>query len=422
MDIIYLVIGILVGFTSGYFIFKFRSANSSVKIEERNSILKDELDKKEKELNSLREEYLKISNDLSSIKADYKNLEEKLTDQGTEFKNIVDEILKEKSKEFTDQNKTNLQQILEPLKEKIKDFEKKVEDSNKESIDRFAGLRQQLGMLKDLNQQMSLDAQNLTKALKGDSKTQGDWGEIQLERILERSGLRKGEEYSAQESFTTNDGRKRPDVIINLPEDKKIIIDSKVSLTHYERFVSAENEEEQNLNLKSFIESVKKHIKDLSSKEYQNLFESGSPDFVLMFIPIERAFGLAVQFGENIYVDAFDKNIVIVSPTTLLATLRTIASIWKQEHQNRNVKEIAKQSGRLYDKFVGFVQDLTDIGNRLDQAKSSFDNAKKKLSEGTGNLIIRANKIKELGANTTKTLPSSLDNLIDSDDEDNTEE
>lgn len=418
MDIIYLVIGILIGFGGGYFIFKYRSANSSVIIEERNSILKDELDKKENELNSLREEHLKISNDLSSIKADYKNLEEKLTDQGTEFKNIVNEILKEKSKEFTDQNKTNLQQILEPLKEKIKDFEKKVEDSNKESIDRFAGLRQQLGMLKDLNQQMSLDAQNLTKALKGDSKTQGDWGEIQLERILERSGLRKGEEYSVQESFSTEDGRKRPDVIINLPEDKKIIIDSKVSLTHYERFASADNEEEQNVNLKAFIESVKKHIKDLSSKEYQNLFEGGSPDFVLMFIPIERAFGLAVQFGENIYVDAFDKNIVIVSPTTLLATLRTIASIWKQEHQNRNVKEIAKQSGRLYDKFVSFVQDLTDIGNRLDQAKSSFDNAKKKLSDGTGNLINRANKIKKLGANTTKSLPSSFDEINDEDDND----
>jgi len=416
MDIIFLVIGILVGFASGYLIFKFRSANSSVKVEERNNILSDDIEKKEKEINSLREEYLNLSNNFSSIKADYKNLEEKLSDQGTEFKNIVNEILKEKSKEFTDQNKTNLQQILEPLKEKIKEFEKKVEDSNKESIDRFAGLRQQLGMLKDLNQQMSLDAQNLTKALKGDSKTQGDWGEIQLERILERSGLRKGEEYSVQESFTTEDGRKRPDVIINLPEEKKIIIDSKVSLTHYERFVSAENEEEQNINLKSFIDSVKKHIKDLSSKEYQNLFESGSPDFVLMFIPIERAFGLAVQYGENIYVDAFDKNIVIVSPTTLLATLRTIASIWKQEHQNRNVKEIAKQSGRLYDKFVGFVEDLTDIGNRLDQAKNSYDNAKKKLSEGTGNLINRAEKIKKLGANTTKTLPASLDNSIDDDD------
>jgi len=416
MDIIFLVIGILVGFASGYFIFKFRSANSSAKIDERNRILTDDLGKKETELNTLREEYLKISNEFSSIKTDYKNLEEKLTDQGTEFKNIVNEILKEKSKEFTDQNKTNLQQILEPLKEKIKEFEKKIEDSNKESIDRFAGLRQQLVMLKDLNQQMSLDAQNLTKALKGDSKTQGDWGEIQLERILERSGLRKGEEYSVQESFTTEDGRKRPDVIINLPEDKKIIIDSKVSLTHYERFISAENEEEQNLNLKSFIESVKKHIKDLSSKEYQNLFENGSPDFVLMFIPIERAFGLAVQFGENIYVDAFDKNIVIVSPTTLLATLRTVASIWKQEHQNRNVKEIAKQSGRLYDKFVGFVEDLTDIGSRLDQAKNSYDNAKKKLSEGTGNLINRAEKIKKLGANTTKTLPASHDSFIEEDD------
>jgi DNA recombination protein RmuC len=268
-----------------------------------------------------------------------------------------------------------------------------------------------------MNQQMSQDAQNLVKALKGDSKAQGDWGEIQLERILERSGLRKGEEYSIQETFITQDGRKRPDVIINLPDEKKIIIDSKVSLVDYERFVSAEAEEDKNVNLKAFINSVRKHIKDLSEKQYQNLFDAGSLDFVLMFIPIEPAFSLAIQFGENLYVDAYDKNIVIVSPSTLLATLRTIANIWKQEYQNRNVLEIAKQSGALYDKFVGFVDDLLNVGNRIDQAKSGYVDAMKKLSEGRDNLVGKAERIKKLGAKTSKSLPQSVLNRAEIEDE-----
>ena len=264
-----------------------------------------------------------------------------------------------------------------------------------------------------MNQQMSSDAQNLVKALKGDTKAQGDWGEIQLERILERSGLRKGEEYTIQESFTTEEGRKRPDVIVNLPEEKKIIIDSKVSLVSYEKFVSAEDEEQKNIHIKSYIDSVKRHIKELSEKKYQSLFDVGSLDFVLMFIPIEPAFSLAIQYGENLYVDAYDKNIIIVSPSTLLATLRTIANIWKQELQNRNVLEIAKQSGALYDKFVSFTEDLISVGNRLDQAKGSYVDAMKKLTDGSGNLVRRAEKIRELGAKTSKQLPQSLVNRAD---------
>jgi DNA recombination protein RmuC len=267
-----------------------------------------------------------------------------------------------------------------------------------------------------MNQQMSSDAQNLVKALKGDTKTQGDWGEIQLERILERSGLRKGEEYTIQESFTTEEGRKRPDVIVNLPEEKKIIIDSKVSLVSYEKFVSAD-ENEKNIHLKSFIESVRRHIKELSDKNYQSIFDHGSLDFVLMFIPIEPAFSLAIQFGENLYVDAYDKNIIIVSPSTLLATLRTIANIWKQEYQNRNVLEIAKQSGALYDKFVAFTEDLISVGNRIDQAKGSYVDAMKKLSEGRDNLVNKAEKIKKLGAKTQKSLPQALVNRAEDQEE-----
>jgi DNA recombination protein RmuC len=420
MEIVYLLIGLAVGIAFGWIIKLLISKSESSRIEERNNLLQAKNDKTDNELNSEREKVLKLSSEISSLKAEYDNLQEKLAEQKgeieklqekfiKEFENLANKILEEKSSKFTEQNKANLDQILKPLSEKIKDFENKVEETNKESIDRNAALRQQLSSLKEMNLQMSQDAQNLVKALKGDTKAQGDWGEIQLERILERSGLRKGEEYSIQESFTDEDGsRKRPDVIVNLPEEKKIIIDSKVSLVDYERFVSAEEDDQKNIHLKAFINSVKRHIKDLSDKEYQNLFQEESLDFVLMFIPIEPAFSIALQFGEELYSQAWDKRIMIVSPMNLFIALRTIANIWKQEYQNRNVIEIAKQSGALYDKFVGFVDDLIDVGNRMDQAKGSYEGAMNKLSEGSGNLVKRAEKIKELGAKTTKSLPPKI--------------
>ncbi len=419
MEIIFIITGLVIGLAFGWLIATFKAKSGSGKIEERASLLEQNKIELEKNLNGERNKVIDLNSKLSFLQSDYNNLQQKLSEQKVEleelqqkftkeFENLANRIFEEKTTKFSEQSKANLSEILNPLREKITEFQSKVEETNKESIDRFASLRQQLFNLKELNQQMSQDAQNLVRALKGDTKAQGDWGEIQLERILERSGLRKGEEYTVQESFTTEEGRKRPDVIVHLPENKKIIIDSKVSLVHYERFVSAETEEEKNLNLRSFIDSVKKHIKDLSDKKYQNLFDEGSLDFVLMFIPIEPAFSLAIQFGENLYVDAYDKNIVIVSPSTLLATLRTIANIWKQEYQNQNVLEIAKQSGALYDKFVGFVDDLVAVGNRIDQTKSSYVDAMKKLSEGSGNLINRAEKIKKLGAKTSKSLPQSI--------------
>ncbi len=419
MEIIFIITGLVIGLAFGWLIATFKAKSGSGKIEERASLLEQNKIELEKNLNGERNKVIDLNSKLSFLQSDYNNLQQKLSEQKVEleelqqkftkeFENLANRIFEEKTTKFSEQSKANLSEILNPLREKITEFQSKVEETNKESIDRFASLRQQLFNLKELNQQMSQDAQNLVRALKGDTKAQGDWGEIQLERILERSGLRKGEEYTVQESFSTEEGRKRPDVIVHLPENKKIIIDSKVSLVHYERFVSAETEEEKNLNLRSFIDSVKKHIKDLSDKKYQNLFDEGSLDFVLMFIPIEPAFSLAIQFGENLYVDAYDKNIVIVSPSTLLATLRTIANIWKQEYQNQNVLEIAKQSGALYDKFVGFVDDLVAVGNRIDQTKSSYVDAMKKLSEGSGNLINRAEKIKKLGAKTSKSLPQSI--------------
>ncbi len=420
MEILYVLAGLGISFVFGWIIKLLISKNESGRLEERTKILKEENSQTENELSGEREKSYNLNSELSSLKADYTNLQQKLEENKKEveqlqkkftetFENLANKIFEEKSNKFAEQNKSNLKEILNPLKERISEFQNKVEESNKESIDRHASLRQQLSSLKEMNLQMSQDAQNLVKALKGDTKAQGDWGEIQLERILERSGLRKGEEYSIQESFTSEDGsRKRPDVIINLPEEKKIIIDSKVSLVDYERFVSAEDDDQKNIHLKAFINSVKRHIKDLSDKEYQNLFQEESLDFVLMFMPIEPAFIMAIQFGENLYVDAYDKNIIIVSPSTLLATLRTIANIWKQEYQSRNVIEIAKQSGALYDKFVGFVDDLIDVGNRMDQAKNSYEGAMKKLSNGTGNLVNRAEKIKELGAKTSKSLPQNI--------------
>ncbi|MGD8307200.1 MAG: DNA recombination protein RmuC [Ignavibacteria bacterium] len=385
MEIIFLLIGLITGAITAWLIAHFKYKSETIRIEEGNKILQQKLEENKSEVEQLQEKFTK------------------------EFENLANRIFDEKSSKFTDQNKAQLREILDPLRERISEFQNKVEESNKESIDRNAALRQQLSSLKEMNLQMSQDAQNLVRALKGDTKAQGDWGELQLEKILERSGLRKGYEYTMQESFTNEEGnRSRLDVIINLPDEKKIIIDSKVSLVDYERMVSAEDDKEKNIHLKSFIGSVKKHINELSKKRYQNLFDNTSLDFVLMFIPIEPAFSMAIQYGESLYVDAYDKNIIIVSSSTLLATLRTIANIWKQEYQNRNVIEIAKQSGALYDKFVGFVDDLIDIGNRMDQAKSSYEGAMNKLTDGTGNLVNRAEKIRKLGAKTSKSLPQKI--------------
>jgi DNA recombination protein RmuC len=420
MEIIFLAVGLIIGAVAVWFIASFKLKGELSRIEERSKILEEDKEKTQAELKSGNKKVLELSSQIATKEEENKNLQKKLLDQKgeleelqvkftKEFENLANRIFDEKTTKFSEQSKTNIAEILNPLKERINEFQTKVEETNKDSISRTAALREQLQTLKEMNQQMSSDAQNLVKALKGDTKTQGDWGEIQLEKILERSGLRKGEEYSIQESYTVDDGkRKRPDVIVNLPEEKKIIIDSKLSLVSYERFVSAEEEDERKNQLKAFIDSVKRHIKDLSDKNYHSIFESGTLDFVLMFIPIEPAFSLSIQYGENLYVDAYDKNIIIVSPSTLLATLRTIANIWKQEYQNQNVIEIAKQSGALYDKFVGFVEDLKSLGERMDQAKGSYVTAMNKLVDGSGNLIRRVEKIKKLGAKTSKSLPQSI--------------
>lgn len=327
----------------------------------------------------------------------------------TEFENIANRLLEEKSKKFTEQNKTNLDAILNPLQEKIKHFEEKVDKVHLSDSKDRADLRSQIKMLHDLNQQVSKEANNLVKALKGDTKKQGNWGEIILEKILERSGLAKDLEYKMQVSITQEDGRRlQPDAVIYLPEDRHLIIDSKVSLNAYECMINAETDEDRERYLAEHIISIKNHIRNLSDKNYQVLPGLNSPDFVLLFMPIESSFGLAMQADQEIFATAWDKRIVVVSPSTLLATLRTVASIWKQEKQNRFALEIARESGKLYDKFVGFIADMQKIGNELDQARKSHDSAMNKLKDGRGNLIGKVETIRELGAKNTKTLPANL--------------
>lgn len=441
MDIISLTIGLVIGGISvGLVLFYYLKSANPLSVVEQNELLErhkglevnlrvttekasgldEDNHRLRQELGTEREKAGKLSNLLSAKNQEFLGLQEKLQDQKKEiesmheklqiqFKNLANDILDEKTKKFTDQNKTNLNDILSPLKEKIKEFEKKVEQTNKESIERNSALKEQITGLKELNQQITKEAENLTKALKGESKSQGNWGEFILESILEKSGLVKGDQYEVQVSMTNEDGRRlQPDVIIKLPEQKNIIIDSKVSLTAYEKYVNAETDLERESETKNHLLSIRTHIKGLSEKNYQTIYEIGSLDFVLLFMPIEPAFGLAVQHDLELFNDAYEKNIVIVSPSTLIATLRTIASIWRQENQNRNALEIARQGGQLYDKFVSFTDDLVKVGENLNTTKKNYDQAMNKLSTGKGNLVNRTDKLKELGAKATKAMDNRL--------------
>lgn len=350
-------------------------------------------------------EFENLENRNREQKAEVEKLQEKFT---KEFENLANKILDEKSTKFSKQNKESLEIILNPLQEKIKNFEKRVEDTHKESIDRHAMLRQQIIGLKELNEQMSKEATNLTKALKGDSKIQGNWGELVLERVLEKSGLEKDREYFVQNSFTTDEGRRvLPDVVLHLPDNKKMIIDSKVSLVAYERFVNEEDEDQRARFLKEHVTSLKKHIEQLSGKNYHTLYEIESPDFVLLFVPIEPAFAVAINQDNNIYNWAFEKNIVIVTPSTLLATLRTVDSMWTNEKQQQNAIEIATQAGRLYDQFVNLTEDLIKVGNQLNTVKGSYDSTMVKLT-GKGNLISKVERLKKLGSKASKQVNEKL--------------
>nr|WP_315176623.1 DNA recombination protein RmuC [uncultured Flavobacterium sp.] len=358
-----------------------------------------QLSKKEVDFDNLLERHKEQKNEVEQ-------LQEKFT---KEFENLANKILDEKSNKFTEQNKENMKNILSPLQDKIQLFEKKVEDTHKESIDYHAALRQQILGLREMNLQMSKETLNLTKALKGDSKMQGNWGELVLERVLEKSGLEKGREYEVQQSHVTEAGnRVFPDVVINLPDGKKMIVDSKVSLTAYEKYINEEDDNIKATLLKEHVFSIKRHVDQLGEKNYHDLYQMESPDFVLLFIPIEPAFAIALNEDTTLYNKAFEKNIVIVTPSTLLATLRTIDSMWTNQKQQENAVEIARQAGALYDKFEGFVGDLIKIGKKIDESKVEYGAAMNKLVDGKGNLIVSVEKLKKMGAKAKKALPENV--------------
>ncbi|MEM5539702.1 DNA recombination protein RmuC [Olleya sp. AS48] len=389
--------------------------------------LKQTISKIEIEREGIRREKDILNEDLARKNADFENLQQLNLKREEEvelrqeqlrkdFELLATKILDEKSEKFTLQNKENIKNILNPLQEKILTFEKKVDDTQKESISMHSALKEQLLGLKDLNQQMTKEATNLTRALKGDSKMQGNWGELVLERVLEKSGLEKDREYFVQQNFTRADGsRVLPDIVLHLPDNKKMIIDSKVSLTDYERYVNAEDDERE-LYLKAHINSIRRHVDQLSDKKYEDLYDIESPDFVLLFIPIEPAFAVAINADNSLYNKAFEKNIVIVTPATLLATLRTVDSMWNNEKQQQNAIEIARQAGALYDKFEGLVKDLTGVGKKIDDAKKDYSSVMNKLVEGKGNLITSVEKLKKLGAKAKKALPETIIKRAEFDD------
>ena len=420
--LIYLIItiaSIFIGLFLGKNFTRLKFEKKQATLEERNTILSDsfheiteDLKKSQLEKEALIATKTRLGTELKNSelklvenKKELDKIQEKFT---KEFENLANKILDEKSSKFTEQNKLNITSILNPLKEKIEVFEKKVSESQKESIGMHSALKEQLNSLKNLNIQMSKEAINLTKALKGDSKTQGDWGETQLEILLEKANLAKDIHFTTQGGYRDEDGGlKKPDFIINLPDNRHLIVDSKVSLTNYEAYFNEEDEKQKGVYLKKHIESIRKHIKELSDKKYESLYEINSPDYVLMFVPIEPAYLLALSNNNQLYLEALDKNVVLVSTSTLLATLSTVSSMWRQENQKKNVLEIANQAGRLYDQFVNLTDDLIKVGNQLKTVQGSYDTSMKKLT-GKGNLIKKVEKIKELGAKTSKIMNKNL--------------
>ncbi len=443
------IIALAIGIFLGKLLFTANSKSEKATLEEKNNGLLSQINQMKEQVQmdrtdfekqlaasnlekeTIRSEKEALAIQLSKKETDFENLWERNKEQKQEveqlqekftkeFENLANKILEEKTSKFTEQNKENLKTILSPLQDKIQLFEKKVEDTHKESIDYHAALRQQILGLREMNEQMSKETLNLTKALKGDSKMQGNWGELILERVLEKSGLEKDREYFVQQSFVTEEGnRVFPDVVINLPDGKKMIVDSKVTLTAYERYINEEDDTLKAQHLKDHVIAINRHVEQLGNKNYHDLYQMESPDFVLLFIPIESAFALALNEDTTLYNKAFEKNIVIVTPSTLLATLRTIDSMWTNQKQQENALEIARQAGALYDKFEGFVTDLVKIGKKMDEAKIEYQGAMNKLVDGKGNLVTSVEKLKKMGAKAKKSLPDNIlnratisDNLV----------
>ncbi len=434
MQIILLIIGLGVGLAIGWLLAKNKSVQQASSqqenissLDKERSVLTSQLSEARQqtqqaktESETIRGNVLELSTQLAQSNTINKNLEEKLSQQKREledlenrftkeFENLANRIFEAKSQKFTDQNKTNLDIILNPLKEKLKDFEDKVDKSYKAEAAERNSLKGEIKSLIELNKQVSEEANNLAKALKGDSKKQGNWGEIILERVLERSGLVKDREYKTQYSTTNDEGNRiQPDAVLFLPDNKHIIIDAKVSLVAFEELVNATDEPARVKFLNEHLVSLRNHVKILGDKNYYTSPDLNTPDFVLLFVPIEGAFSAAVQADPELFSFAWDKQIVIVSPTTLLATLRTIASIWKQERQTRNAIDIAQKAGALYDKFKNFADDLLEVGKKMDGAKSSYSEAMNKLVDGKGNIVTRVEELRKLGAKSTKDISEKL--------------
>ncbi len=430
--LLYLVLGMLVSGLIGWLIAKLRFTRgmlSPAEVERQYVAralyehLQQELSAMRAELQEKQTELLRLSAQFAAQQRDVQFWQEKLAAQQqeiaqlqerarVEFTNLANQLLEEKSAKFTAHNQQQMHELLQPLREKIKDFEESIDRKFMDEAKDRITLKTEIEQLRQLNQQLSQDANNLANALRGDSKSQGDWGEFQLELLLEKAGLIKDIHYRTQTSFADSDGQqKRPDFIIDLPENKHLVIDSKVSLTAFEQFFNCADEQERQQHLKAHVDSIRRHIKDLSDKNYQHLYQINSPDYLLLFIPLESAFAVATQHDNRLFLDALDKNIVMVTTTTLLATMRTVSYIWKQEKQKSNVLEIARQSGLLYDKFCAFVEDLRNIGQRLDLAQAAYNDAMNKLVESRkfgDTLVGRAEKIRELGAKTSKQLPQDL--------------
>lgn len=433
MDAMMLLVGVFLGLIGGWLIAKFKYENGRgvqpAELQEKY-VAKELYGDVKRDLFESQQQIIHLSKSTATLEQANKELQEKLHLQKSEveeirqqfrieFKNLANELLEEKSKKFTEVNEEKLGALLNPLKEKIIDFRTKIEQNFHEDTRERASLKQEIEQLLRLNQQLSQDAVKLTNALKGDSKVQGDWGEVQLEMILERAGLEKNLHFFCQSSFLDSSEHhtiKRPDYIICLPRNKHLILDAKVSLTAYENYFNAEDDQERSYHLKEHLNSIHRHMNGLSSKNYEKLYQINPPDYVIMFVPVEPALLLAMKEDMQVFEKCLEKNIVLVSTSTLLATLRTISYLWKQENQKKNVFEIARESGALYDKFVGFVEDLGKIGDHICSAHESYKLAMNKLTNGKGNLIRRAEKIKKLGASTSKDIPVSvLDKAVNRD-------
>ncbi|MFC2131953.1 DNA recombination protein RmuC [Bacteroidota bacterium] len=387
--------------------------------EERVNNLKSDKEALENKLDELSYNLGEARENWVSEKKNNENLTQKLDEQKEEidklqkkftleFENLANRIFEEKSRKFTEQNRSNLDDLLKPLGQKIKEFEKKVEETYDIEARQRASLGGEIKKLIEQTQSVEREAKNLATALKGQAKTQGNWGEMILESLLENSGLEKDREYFIQKSYIKDGRRLQPDVVVKFPGQRDMVIDAKVSLVAYERFSSAETKEKQDIALKEHLNSIKRHIDELSMKNYQEIYDLNTLEFVMLFIPIEPAYLTAMKGNPELWNYAYNKRILLISPTNLIAILKMTENLWQQEIQRKNVREIARQGGDLYDKFVGFVNDLQNIGKKIDDSKLSYDAAMKKLSEGKGNLISRAEKLRELGAKTKKTLPQEL--------------